>query len=320
MVRDYLRGIASGSQLSKRNKADVVDKLKMMETFVKIASAGSLVKAAKQLEISPALATKHLKDLETYLGTRLLNRTTRQIALTEIGQEYYHFCIDSLAQIEEEERYILQRQSTARGNIKISSPMGFGNLKLAPTISEFLDKYPEVKVSLMLSDVTPTPAYLNEEGFDLAVVFGELEESNMIARKLGEVRWAVCATPGYLAQCGRPQNPQDLATHNCLVHRKVAPSSTWRFKQAEQIVDVKVNGSLDTNSIFVIRAALLADVGIAILPMYCIEPDLEAGTVEEILVDYPVPQRPIHALFPYSRYLPFRVRAFIDFLIDNLRD
>lgn len=290
-----------------------------METFVKVAKAGSLAKAAKQLNISRALVTKHLQDMEAYLGVRLFNRTTRQIALTETGQEYYGFCTRVLSQIEEEERSILQRQSLPRGTLKIISPMGFGNLSLAPIISAFIEKYPDISITLVLSDASTTPAHLIDEGFDLAIRLGDLEDSSMVARKIGETRWVTCASPRYLERFGRPSTPPDLAAHNCLVHRKTAPASVWRFDGAAGRVEVKVDGSLDTNSVFVIKAAVMAALGIAVLPLYCIGPELVTGEVEEILPDYPVVKRPIYVLFAYSRYLPFKIRAFVDFLAERLR-
>lgn len=295
-----------------------MDKLRTMATFVQIANAGSLVKAAKQLNISPALATKHLKDLEDHLGTRLLNRTTRKIALTDTGHEYLRFCTRTLAQISEEERHILQRENDPQGHIKITSPMGFGNLTLAPTISRFLKLHPEIQITLSLSDITPTPAYLIEEGYDLAVIFGQLTESNLIARKIGEARWITCASPDYLAEHGAPGHPNDLVQHNCLVHKKVAPNAIWRFQQADTTKEVRVRGSLDTNSIFALRAAVLSSIGIAILPEYGIHRDLSDGSVQEILPDWPVVPRPIHLLYPHRRYIPLRLRAFIDFLTETL--
>ncbi len=296
-----------------------MDKLKHMETFVKIVRTGSLAKASELLNISPSLASMHLKQLEEYLGNRLLVRTTRHIALTEVGQSYYQFCADVIAQIEEEERYLQQSQKAPSGNIKISSPMmGFSNLKLASTVSEFLELYPDIKISLILSDTRPTRAYLTEGGFDLAIIFGELEESSMIARRIGRVKHVACASPRYLEQHAAPSMPSDLVGHNCLIHRKATPDSTWHFTRGEQHHAVRVSGTLETNSIFLVRDAALANLGIGVLPTYCLDDALETGALVEVLPEYHVETQDIHVLFPYSRFLPYRIRAFIDYMVQSL--
>jgi DNA-binding transcriptional LysR family regulator len=297
-----------------------LDRLKTMETFLKIVKTGSLAKAAKQLGISPALVSKHLKDMESYLGVRLLNRTTRQMALTDIGVEYSEFCTRILSQIEEEERFILQRQNLPHGSIKIISPMGFGNFKLAPIIAQFTDKYPDIRITLVLSDALPTSAHFIDQGFDLAVRLGDLEDSSIVARKIGDTKWITCASPHYLDRAGRPRIPRDLASHNCLVHHKTAPGSIWYFDSAVGRIEVKVSGTLDTNSVFVVKTAVLAAAGVAIVPLYCIGPELARGEVEEVLSDYPAAKRPVHVLFAYNRYLPFRIRAFVEFLVERLRE
>lgn len=298
-----------------------MDKLKHMETFVKIVRTGSLVKASELLNVSPSLASMHLKQLEEYLGNRLLIRSTRHIALTEVGQSYYQFCADVIAQIEEEERYLQQSQTAPSGNIKISSPMmGFSNLKLASTVSEFLEMHPEIKISLMLSDTRPTRAYLTEGGFDLAIVFGELDESSMIARRIGRVKHIACASPAYLNRHSAPETPADLAHHNCLIHRKATPDSTWHFTRSEQHHSIRVSGTLETNSIFLVRDAALASLGIGVLPTYCLDNALETGELVEILPDYHVETQDIHVLFPYSRFLPYRIRAFIDYMVQSLEE
>lgn len=291
-----------------------MDKFRIMETFVRIANAGSLVKAANQLNISPALVTKQLKDLEEHLGTRLFHRTTRKIALTDTGHEYYRFCNRTLSQIEEEERHILLRESTPSGHIKITSPMGFGNLSLAPIVSRFLDQHPEIQITLVLSDISPTPAHLIEEGYDLAVVFGQLTESNLVARKLGEAQWVTCASQEYLEKTGHPTSPQDLEHHNCLVHQKVAPNSHWLFSRDGIVQDIRVRGTLQTNSVIALRAATLESVGLAILPDYCIGQDISQNLLVEVLPEWPVVPRQIHLLYPHRQYVPLRLRAFMDFL------
>lgn len=296
-----------------------MDKLRLMETFVKIVQSGSLVKASELQNISPSLASTHLKNLESHLGSRLLVRTTRQIALTDLGKEYYQFCADIVAQIEEEERFLTQSQRSLSGNIKISSPMiGFSNLILAPTVSQFLELNPAITIRMILSDTRPTRAYLTEGGFDLAIILGTLADSSMIARKIGQVTYAACASPEYLARSKAIRQPEDLTEHNCLIHRKSTPESTWTFDQGDKSSTVHVSGTLETNSIFLVRDAALAGLGIGILPTFCLDGALDTGELVEVMPDFQVEPQDIHVVFPYSRYLPYRIRAFIDYLMGNL--
>ena len=183
----------------------------------------SLAKAAGLLGLSRGVVSKHLQQLEEHLGVRLLKRTTRQTALTEIGSEYYATCTRILAEIEEEERAVSQFQVSPTGTLKLIAPMSFGNLYLGPIVAEFITMFPEIKVTLVLSDVSFTPVDLIDNGFDLAVRLAEVQDTSIIARKVGHVRSVVCASAAYLERHGRPRIPADLTRHNCLVHRKIAP-------------------------------------------------------------------------------------------------
>lgn len=297
-----------------------MDRLKAIETFVRIAQTGSLSKAAQELGTSRALASTHLKQLEDHLGVRLINRTTRQLSLTEIGQEYLTFCQSTLASFEEAETAISRQREEPRGTLKILASMAFGNLHLAPAIALFMAEHPDIKISLILTDTTFSPFDLIDQGYDLAVWMHAIEDMSIISTKIGDVRWPALATPAYLDSHPRPTHPSDLEHHTCLLHRSIAPDGVWRFEGPEGRVSVKVNGPLLTNSVFALRAAAIQGVGVTLLPTYYAEPDIAAGTLVEIFADYEPPSRPIYLLYPHARYLPLKTRLFIDFLRAYVRN
>ncbi len=293
---------------------DAMDRLKAIETFVRIAQTGSLSKAAQELGMSRALASSHLRQLEDHLGARLLNRTTRQLSLTEAGQEYLTFGQNMLAAFEEAEQSITRSRDEPRGTLKILASMAFGNVHLAPMAAEFSLLHPDIKISLILTDTSFSPFDLIDQGYDLAVWMHAIEDMSIISTKLGEVRWPALASPAYLEKHAHPQHPADLANHACLLHRSISPDSTWRFLGPEGQVAVKVAGPLFTNSVFALRASALAGLGVTLLPSYFIEEDLSSGRLVQIFQTHEPPQRPIYALYPHGRYLPLKSRLFIDYL------
>jgi len=296
-----------------------VDRLKTINTFVQIAQSLSLSKAAEELGISRALASNHLKLLENHLGVRLVNRTTRQLALTEAGSEYLSFCLDALNSFEEEEARISRLQNEPQGHLKVMASMSFGNLHLAPAITEFTSTYKQVKVSLILSDRSFSPSDFVEGGYDLGISMQSMRDASIVSTKVGEVSWVACVTPKYRDAHTPLKTPHDLAKHNCLVHRSYAPQSVWRFSGPGGRNEIEVKGSLFTNSVIVLRAAVLADSGVAMLPLYCIDNDLTNGALVRVLGNYATPKRPVYLVYPQMRYLPKRVRLFLDFLKDRLK-
>ena len=297
-----------------------MDRLKMMDTFVRIAKSGSFAKAADHLGVSRSNVTKQMQQLEDHLEARLFNRTTRQIALTEIGAEYFEFCLRVLAEIGEEERSVGRRNAEPRGSLKVIVPMGLGNVPLGPIVADFMNNYPQIKVTMVLSDITLSPVDLIDSGFDLAIQIGEIQDTAIVSSKIGMAGWVACGAPLHLDRVGRPKTLAELASYNCLVHRKVAPDGVWHFSSKGRAFNVKVEGSMKTNSVIVLRAAVLAGVGISVLPRYCIGQDLNEGRLEEILPDYKVESRAINVLLPHSRFSPSKVRVFVNFLRERLRE
>lgn len=297
-----------------------MDRLKAMETFVRVARSGSYAKAAEQLSMSRSQVTKHIQQLEDRLQTRLFNRTTRQVALTEMGAEYFDLCLRILGDVEEAERSVARRNSEPSGLLKIVSPMGFGNLQLAPIVAEFMLLYPLVKVAVVLNDVTMTPVEMIDGNYDLAIQTGDLQDTAIVARKVGTASWIACGAPAYLERAGRPRTLADLAAHNCFVHRKTTPDGIWHFLFEGRPIDVRVEGTLSSNSVSVLQAAVVAGNGISVLPRYCVGEDLASGKLEAILPDYRPASRAINVLVAHGRLQPGKVRLFINFLSERLRD
>jgi DNA-binding transcriptional LysR family regulator len=291
-----------------------MDRLKAIETFVRIAQAGSLSKAAQELGMSRALASTHLRQLEDHLGVRLINRTTRQLSLTESGQDYLAFCQSTLAAFDEAEQTITRSRDEPRGTLKILASMAFANVHLAPVAADFSRAHPDIRISLILTDTTFSPFDLIDQGYDLAVWMHAIEDMSIISTKLGEVRWPALASPAYLEKAPPLEKPADLSAHPCLLHRSIAPDSTWRFKGPDGPVSVKVAGPLMSNSVYALRAGAVAGLGITLLPTYFIEDDLASGRLVEVLHAWQPPRRPIYILYPHARYLPLKSRLFIDSL------
>jgi hypothetical protein len=291
-----------------------MDRLKAIESFVRIAQSGSLSKAAQDLGTSRALISSHLKQLEDHLGVRLVNRTTRQLSLTESGHEYLAFCQTTLTAFDEAEQSLARSREEPRGTLKILASMAFANIHLAPVAADFSLAYPDIKISLITTDTSFSPFELIEQGYDLAVWMRPIEDMSIISTKLGDVRWPALASPAYLEKYGRPETPADLSTHTCLLHRSISPDAIWRFTSANGDTSVKVSGPLLTNSVFALRASALAGVGVTLLPTYFIQDVIESGKLVELFPDYGAPRRPIYILYPHARYLPLKTRLFIDFL------
>jgi DNA-binding transcriptional LysR family regulator len=311
-----------------------MDRLRAIGTFVQIAKSGSLTKAAEELGMSRALASAHLKELERHLGVRLVNRTTRRVSLTSAGADYLAFCVRILENFEAEEARISQMQDEPQGQLKLMASMAFGHTQLAPIATEFTAAHPSVKIALFLSDRSFSPSDFVEGGYDLAVSMHVIKDASLVIGKVADGAWLPCATLAYLARHEPVRQPSDLARHNCLVHRSHAPDSVWRFAEPQKVHStqthlsqahltkshaVPVAGSLFTNSSMVLREAVLADAGIAMLPAYAIGADLDSGRMARLLPSYLSEPRPIYIVYPHAGYLPKRTRLFIDFLRSRLK-
>jgi DNA-binding transcriptional LysR family regulator len=299
-----------------------MDTLKAMEMFASVAKARSFAVAADQLGVSPSAVTKHVMQLESHLGVRLINRTTRQVGLTETGRDYNEFCIRFLADLREKEETLAQENGEARGTLKMLAPKSFGSLHLGKIVSDFTSSNPEISVSLFLSDASLGAFDFVESGFDLALRLTAPSESSLTVRRIGTARWVLCASPRALKDRGVPRSPKDLASYPILLHsrsRALDPSATWRLTNAGRTTPVAVTGSITSNSVMVLCAAAVEGKGIALLPTYCLGDDIESGRLVQILERYRVPDEEISILFPHRTLLPAKSRLFIDFMAERLQ-
>jgi DNA-binding transcriptional LysR family regulator len=296
-----------------------MDRLKVIGTFVQIARSGTLSRAAADLGISTALASSHLKQLEQHLGVHLVNRTTRKLVLTDAGKEYLSFCTEVLDRFEAHEMDVIQSQRDPAGNLKIMGSMAFMRIEVAPIVASFASAYPKIKLSLTLGDPSFSPGGFVEGGHDLGIVTHPISDARLVALKIADVSWVLCASPEYLRDHPPVCHPEALKGHNCLIHRAYAPDGVWTFANSVGAYDISVTGSLAANSAEALHAAVLSGVGIAMLPLYSVREDISEGRLVPLLPDYNPVKRPAYVVFPHGRYLPKRARLFVEFLKDQLR-
>lgn len=290
-----------------------MDHLKVLATFVQIAKAGSLASAARDLDISPALASSHLKQLEDHLGVRLINRSTRHLALTEVGHEYLRFSKKILNSFAEEEATVSKWHSSPRGHLKIFSSTAFGNFQLTPIVTEFAKRFDQIQVSLMVTETHVSGVDLIDSGYDLAFTSRLMDDASVYCTRIATADWLPWASPGYIRHHGEPLAPEDLANHNCLSHRSIADDGMWSLRRGEEIVRIKVSGSFASNTVVPIAAMLAAGSGIGLLPTYSVMSEVEQGRLVRVLRDYVGPSKPVFAIYPHARRLPQKVRTFLDF-------
>lgn len=282
-----------------------------LEVFAKVVAMGSMSAAAREMGFSPAVISKRLQRLEERLGTRLLNRTTRQISLTEAGEGFYERVIAILAGVEEAEAFAARRSSQAHGLLKISAPTSFGRMHIAPHLVKFMRANPELRVNLDLSD-----SYVDivSGGFDLAIRIGELPDSSLVARKLAPVNRILCATPRYLEKSGTPEKLADL-DHHALI----APQfqGAWKLEGDSGPVSYRPESTLQTNSSEVVRETVIAGLGIALRSTWDISEELKQGKLVRVLKEYSSSKGlGIYAVYPSRSYLPAKVRLFVDYLAE----
>ena len=285
-----------------------------MAIFVRIIELGSLSAAGRDRRMSPAVVSNRVARLEGSLGVRLLNRTTRRVSPTEEGATFYEHCLSILNELEQAESVISERLTEPRGPIKVTLPSAFGRLHVAPHVPAFLARHPHLQVRLHLTD---SLVDLVQERIDLAIRIAELADSQAIARKLAANRRVIVAAPSYLARHPPPQEPADLLKHNCLLLR--FPGSRqyrWTLQGPDGPVTLRVAGTMDANNGEVLRDWCLAGHGLALKSVWEIVEDLNESRLQVVLPDYPPLGHAIYALYPHSRYLPARVRVFIDFLAE----
>ncbi|MFM0245866.1 LysR family transcriptional regulator [Paraburkholderia sediminicola] len=291
-----------------------MDRLRAFEVFVTVVSRGSFTRAADALDTSPANVTRYVNELEAHLGTRLLNRTSRKLSLTEGGETLYARCKSILDDVAETEGLVSSASVEPRGRLRINAPVSFGILHLAPLWPEFMRKYPRVELDVSLIDRVVD---IVEEGYDLAIRISRAGSTSHAARKLATSRNILCASPAYLARYGYPAAPADLVEHRCIGYAYAATGNEWQLIDSERKTHaVKVNYHMHTNNGDTARAAALAGQGVIWQPTFLIGNDLRAGTLIQLLPDYRLPDIDVLALYPSRRHLSAKIRAVVDFLVD----
>ena len=292
-----------------------MDKLKAITTFITIAEAGSLSAAARQLEMSLPAVVRSLAALEQDLGVRLFNRTTRRIALTAEGQHYLGACRSLLAGLGEAEAALHLADTEPQGELRITAPVACGQYHVAPLLNAFMQRHPRVRCTLLLLDRVVD---LVEEGLDLAVRIGHLEDSSLVARPVGTVRRLLVASPDYLARHPTPSQPQDLADHACVLFQGM-DGSHWNFQDQGRPVRVAVVGRASFNHIQPAVEACASGLGIGRFLSYQVAELLASGRLVTLLDNFIPPPIPVQLVYPHGRRLPARVRSVLDYLQAELR-
>jgi len=294
-----------------------MDKLEAMNAFARVVAAGSYAEAARRLGLTRSAVSKAVMELEQLLGARLLDRTTRRVTPTEVGLAYYERCMSILAEVEETELQVSRLHDEPKGVLKINAPMSFGTLYLGAAVADFMARYPDLKIELMLNDRYIDPL---EEGVDITVRIGELPDSSLIARRLAPARRVLAASPEYLARNGAPKSAEDLAAHRCLTYGQMAAVHRWTLQRGDETFSVPIASSLCSNNGDVLRAAALAGNGITNLPTFIVGPDIEAKRLKLVLPETPPSELGIYALFAPNRYLAAKTRVLVDFLVGRFGD
>ena len=288
-----------------------MDRFLEMQTFHAVVDAGSFVKAADVMKLSKAAVSRHVLDMETRLGVRLLHRTTRRLSLTDEGQVFYARSKELLAELDEAEAEISSRSEAASGLLRVNAPLTFGILHLAPLWGVFRALHSQVTLDITLADRVVD---LVEEGYDLAIRIATLESSTLVSKRLATTRMALCASPQYLKLHGSPKHPRELSQHAVISYSYWSTGDEWRFDGPLGPVSVKTRPCIHTNSGDTCRAAALAHQGVILQPTFLVGRDLSAGTLVELMPEFRSIEVGIYAVYPTRKHVSAKVRALIEFL------
>ncbi len=281
--------------------------------FVAVVENGGFSAAARKLEISKSAVSKRINQLEKHLGVRLLHRTTRKLSLTEAGERYFEHAAQALTAAGQAEDAVTELQGEPQGNLKICSPMSFGRLHVAPLIPKLLQRYPKLQIDLVMDD---RMVDLVAAGFDVAIRSGRLPDSTLVARKLAPLRQVLCASPDYIDRYGMPCTPAELTRRNCVLFSYSSDANEWTLNGEDGPEIVLVSGSYRVNNSEALLEALRAGIGIGRLPTFVAGPDLKTGRLVKLFESYRIPAQTFYAVFPERKYLPAKVRVFLDFAIE----
>lgn len=282
-----------------------------MLTFARVVESNSFSEAARRGKASKSTISKAVSRLERALGVRLLNRSTRGLSLTEVGAAFYEHCARIAAEAAQAGEVVNQLQSTPFGVLKVTAPVAFGRLHIAPAAVEYLARYSSVKLDMRITD---RMIDLVDEGYDLAIRIPRTPDPHLVGHRLAPVRRVLCATPEYFKRYGIPSTPQELQRHNCLEHTRFGSRGEWRLQSAGRETVVPIRGTLRINDDDVLSQAVFGGLGIALLPSFIIGRELESGRLQAVLQDYMPIERHIYAVHLPNPHLPMKVRSFIDLL------
>jgi DNA-binding transcriptional LysR family regulator len=288
-----------------------MDQFKQISTFVEVVAKGSLSAAARAEGIAPAMIGRRLDALEERLGVKLLQRTTRKIALTHEGTAFLEDCQRILAELQDAEAAVSDRSARATGHLTISAPAGFGRKHVAPLLPSFLAEHRDLTLSLNLNDRVVD---LIGEGVDVAIRIAALTDSSLVGVKLADNRRVVVASPAYIKRHGRPETLDDLASHNCLAISSQGSQRGWTFRQHGRNVTIKVTGNMECNDGQVLHDWALGGKGLSWRSMWEVATEIESGQLVTVLDEFAAPGSDIYAVFAQRRHLPLRIRALVDFL------
>lgn len=294
-----------------------MDKFESMGAFIQVVEEGSFAAAARKMQLSRSAVNKLVINLENQLGVQLLYRTTRQVTPTDTGRAFYERCINILSSVEEAELAVSQQHSEPKGTLKINAPMSFGISYLGVKIAEFMARYTDIKIQLTLEDRFVDPI---SEGYDLVIRIGSpLKSPSLVAHHIRILPRVICAAPSYLKAKGIPSDPNELKNHSCLHYGYFGTDCQWRLinKEKEEQVSVSINGIFFSNNGEILRDAAVKGLGIAILPTFIVERELERGELQVILSDYHPPELTLCAIYPVNRHLSTKIQLFTQFLQES---
>ena len=289
-----------------------MDRFESMSTFIRVVEIGSISGTAEKVGVAKSVVSRRLKELEEFLGVELFHRTTRRMNLTDTGRAYYDRCVRILEDVTEAELATSQQHGELQGSLKVAMPLSFGLMHLGPAINEFLAAHPQIEFDLDFNDRNVD---IMQEGFDLAIRIGKLQDSSLIARRLAAIEMMLCASPAYLERMGIPKSPEDLMNHQCLVYTLQTDIEDWQFLGTNnEIKNIKIPAILKSNNGEQLRDAALADLGVVLQPSFIVYKEIERGDLIPLLTEYRKPTLNTYAIYPQTRHLSQRVRAFVDFL------
>jgi DNA-binding transcriptional LysR family regulator len=288
-----------------------MDRLDAIAAFIAVCDAGGFTAASRRLRVSPSVVTRQVASLEQHLGARLLQRTTRSIGMTEAGQRFLERARTILSDLGEAERAVQDERAAPTGTLAVAAPVLFGRMHVAPMLARFMQKFPQVRAELQLSDRVVN---LIEDGIDVGIRIGHLPDSQLIARRLGETRRVVVASPSYLRKHGRPKHPDELARHDTIAFMGLVATADWRFADDGKELSVRVTPRLVTNSGDAAVGYAIQGGGVALALSYQVREAIAGGELIEVLAPFSLPPLPIQAVYPSSRLISNKVRAFVDML------